>query len=55
MISALVLMQLGTGPIRGFAVTNAIGIVTTVFTAFTFTRMMVSVWVAWRRPNRIDL
>ncbi len=55
MISALVLMQLGTGPIRGFAVTNAIGIVTTVFTAFTFTRMIVSMWVAWRRPNRIDL
>ena len=55
MISALVLMQLGTGPIRGFAVTNAIGIVTTVFTAFTFTRMIVSLWVAWRRPNRIDL
>ncbi len=55
MISALVLMQLGTGPIRGFAITNAIGIVTTVFTAFTFTRMIVSVWVAWRRPNRIEL
>ncbi len=55
MISALVLMQLGTGPIRGFAITNAIGIVTTVFTAFTFTRMIVSMWVAWRRPNRIDL
>ena len=55
MISALVLMQLGTGPIRGFAVTNAIGIVTTVFTAFTFTRMIISLWVAWRRPNRIDL
>ncbi len=55
MISALVLMQLGSGPIRGFAVTNAIGIVTTVFTAFTFTRMIVSLWVAWRRPNRIDL
>ncbi len=55
MISALVLMQLGTGPIRGFAITNAIGIVTTVFTAFTLTRMIVSLWVAWRRPNRIEL
>ncbi len=55
MIAALVLMQLGTGPIRGFAVTNAIGIVTTVFTAFTFTRLVISGWVAWRRPNRITL
>ena len=55
MIAALVLMQLGTGPIRGFAVTNAIGIVTTVFTAFTFTRLVVSAWVAWRRPTRIEI
>ena len=55
MIAALVLMQLGSGPIRGFAVTNAIGIVTTVFTAFTFTRLVISAWVAWRRPNRIEL
>jgi preprotein translocase subunit SecD/SecD/SecF fusion protein len=55
MIAALVLMQLGTGPIRGFAVTNAIGIVTTVFTAFTFTRLIVAAWVSWRRPTRIEI
>ena len=55
MIAALVLIQLGTGPIRGFAITHAIGIVTTVFTAFTLTRVMISAWVGWRRPNRIDL
>ncbi len=55
MIAALVLFQLGTGPIRGFAVTNAIGIVTTVFTAFTFTRMIVALWVAWRRPKVVPI
>ena len=55
MIAALVLIQLGTGPIRGFAITHAIGIVTTVFTAFTLTQLMISVWVARRRPTRINL
>ena len=38
LIATAVLFWLGTGPVKGFAVTFAIGIVTTVFTAFTFTR-----------------
>jgi SecD/SecF fusion protein len=45
LIAAIILFYLGTGPVRGFAVTLAIGIVTTVFTAFTFTRWMVAEWV----------
>lgn len=55
MIAAIVLFTLGTGPIKGFAVINAIGIVTTVFTAFTFTRMIIVLWVAWRRPTTIAI
>ncbi len=39
LIAALALFCLGSGPVRGFAVTYAIGIVTTMFTAFTFTRL----------------
>ncbi len=35
----------GSGPIRGFAVTHAIGVATTIFTAFTFARLMVALWV----------
>ena len=35
------LFYLGSGPVKGFAVTFAIGILTTVFTAFTFTRLLV--------------
>jgi SecD/SecF fusion protein len=45
LIAAVILFYLGTGPVRGFAVTLAVGIVTTVFTAFTFTRWMVAEWV----------
>jgi preprotein translocase subunit SecD len=52
-IAAAVLFFIGTGPVRGFAVTFGIGIVTTVFTAFTLTRLMVSYWVRWSRPQRL--
>jgi protein-export membrane protein SecD len=55
LIAALVLFYLGSGPIRGFAVTHAIGVATTMFTAFTFTRLLVALWVRWRRPTKITL
>jgi len=51
LIAAVILFYLGTGPVRGFAVTLAVGIVTTVFTAFTFTRWMVAEWVRRKRPK----
>ena len=53
LIAAIILFYLGTGPVRGFAVTLAIGIATTVFTAFTFTRWMVAEWVRRRRPKNM--
>ena len=52
LLAALILFQLGAGPIRGFAVTLAIGIVTSVFTAFTLTRFFISLWL--RRQGRPD-
>ncbi|NDV85112.1 protein translocase subunit SecDF [Aurantimonas aggregata] len=53
LIAAVVLFFLGSGPVRGFAVTLAIGIVTTVFTAFTLTRLLASEWVRRRRPKQL--
>ena len=56
LLAAIVLFQLGSGPIRGFAVTLAIGIVTSVFTAFTLTRFFISLWVrAKGRPEALPL
>jgi preprotein translocase subunit SecD len=55
LIAAVVLFFLGSGPVRGFAVTLAIGIFTTVFTAFTFTRLMVAYWVRWMRPAAVPI
>lgn len=52
-IAAAVLFFIGTGPVKGFAVTFGVGIITTVFTAFTLTRLMVSYWVRWSRPQRL--
>jgi preprotein translocase subunit SecD len=54
-IAAAVLFFIGTGPVRGFAVTLGIGIITTVFTAFTLTRLIVSWWVRWARPQRLQI
>jgi SecD/SecF fusion protein len=52
-IAAAVLFYLGSGPVKGFAVTFALGIATTVFTAFTFTRWLVSAWLRYQRPKDI--
>ena len=54
-IAAAVLFYIGTGPVRGFAVTLGIGILTTVFTAFTVTRLIVAMWVAWKRPKTVPI
>ncbi|WP_018427684.1 protein translocase subunit SecDF [Hoeflea sp. 108] len=52
-IAAIILFYLGSGPVRGFAVTLAIGIVTTVFTAFTLTRWLVAVWLRRMKPKEL--
>ena len=53
LIAAIILFYLGSGPIRGFAVTLAIGIVTTVFTAFILTRWMTAFWLKRTRPKEL--
>lgn len=55
LIAAAALFALGSGPIRGFAVTLAIGILTTLFTAFLLTRLIVATWVRQRRPKVVPL
>ncbi len=44
-IAGLLMFALGSGPIKGFAVTLTLGIITTVFTAFTVTRMLAAWWI----------
>ena len=53
-IAGLVMFWLGSGPIRGFAITLTLGILTTVFTAFTVTRLLVSWWVSRQRGKKME-
>jgi preprotein translocase subunit SecD len=55
LIAAILLFEFGSGPVRGFAVTLAIGLLTSMFTAIMVTRLMVSIYVAWRRPKLLPL
>jgi preprotein translocase subunit SecD len=52
-IAAGLMFYFGSGPIRGFAVVLMIGIVTSVFTAVNFTRMLVALWVKHKRPKAL--
>lgn len=54
-IAAVLMAYFGTGPIRGFAIVLLIGIVTSVFTAVTLTRMWVAGWVRKARPADLNL
>jgi preprotein translocase subunit SecD len=47
--------SVGSGPVRGFAVTLGAGIVTTLFTAFSLTRMIIAWWVWEFRPRRVPI
>lgn len=54
-ISGLIMLVLGSGPVKGFAVVLLIGIVTSVFTAVTFTRMLTAGWIRRTRPQTINI
>jgi protein-export membrane protein SecD len=55
LIAVLVLFWMGSGPIRGFAITLTIGIITSMFTAVTVTRLMIAYWLRWTRPREIPI
>jgi len=54
-IAAMVMFFLGSGPVKGFAVTLTIGLVTSVFTAIYLTRLMIVLWLEWRKPKELIL
>ncbi len=54
-ITAVILFAMGSGPVRGFAITLGLGILTSVFTAIYVTRLMVVMWFERRRPKTIEV
>jgi len=54
-ITALILFIAGSGPVRGFAITLGLGIITSVFTAIFVTRLLIVMWFERRRPKTIEV
>ncbi len=54
-ISGVIMLLLGSGPVKGFAIVLLIGIVTSVFTAVVFTRMLVALWLRAKRPSDLNI
>lgn len=55
LISGAILYAVGTGPIKGFAVTMAIGIVTSMYSAIMLTRLMLIIWVRIKKPKTLNI
>ena len=55
LIVAVILYAVGTGPIKGFAVTLSVGIITSMFTAIMGTRALVNVVYGGRRVQRLSI
>ncbi|MEO9778365.1 MAG: protein translocase subunit SecD [Sedimentitalea sp.] len=54
-ITAVILFAMGSGPVRGFAITLGLGILTSVFTAIYVTRLIIVTWYDRRRPKSIEV
>jgi protein-export membrane protein SecD len=54
-LAAAILFQLGTGPVRGFAVTLGLGIITSFFSAIMVTRLIVALWLRSAHPKSLTL
>jgi protein-export membrane protein SecD len=54
-ITAVILYAVGSGPVRGFAITLGLGILTSVFTAIFVTRFIVVIWFERRKPKTLEV
>ena len=54
-LTAAILFFMGAGPVKGFAITLGLGIITSVFTAIFVTRIMVVIWFEWRKPKTLEV
>lgn len=55
LITAFVLWQFGTGPIKGFATTLSVGLIANMFTALTCTRVVYDIWTTKRHVERLSI
>jgi protein-export membrane protein SecD len=55
LIAAIVLFAMGSGPIKGFALTLSVGIASSMFTAILVTRLLLTLWVQYKRPKTLKV
>ncbi|MBR2033411.1 MAG: protein translocase subunit SecD [Alphaproteobacteria bacterium] len=55
LVAAFVLFYFGSGPVRGFAVTLAVGIATSMFTSVTVTRLIITAWLNKYKPTKLPI
>ena len=55
LLTAGLMFWLGAGPVRGFAVTLGLGILTSMFTALVVTKLILQTWLEWRRPTKLPI
>jgi preprotein translocase subunit SecD len=54
-LAAMILFQFGAGPVRGFAWTLSIGVITSVFTAVMVTQILIAWWFRAMRPKQLPI
>jgi len=55
LIGVGILYYFGSGPTRGFAVTTALGIIISMFTAISLTKQLLAWWIMWKHPTRLPI
>ncbi len=55
LLAAWIMLMLGAGPVRGFALTLAVGVITSVFSAIVITRLIAGGYLLSKRPKSITL
>jgi protein-export membrane protein SecD len=55
LLAALIMFQFGSGPVRGFAWTLSIGVLTSVFTAVLITQVLLALWFRAARPKTLPI
>ena len=54
-LAALIMFQFGSGPVKGFAWTLSIGVITSVFTAVVITQVLIGLWFRATRPKALPI
>ncbi len=55
LITAGILYAMGGGPVRGFGITLALGLLCSMFTAISLSRLIIAYWYDWRRPKTVTI